>query len=549
MARSLQDRLREVQERGRVEVASSKPSEPRPAMTEPAREVASDAGTEPGSGSGTSLKARLQALIDQQVRRRERESLDDGARKGSAISLELESSDVGDVPSNYEAWLAARNRERQDFGATGGRESRRGVGGAGSGRGAGVAGNLGGRLRVGAGMRDSADDEYGFEGPPEDLARLIGGEVICGPHGEFLQRDAVFRLDARVGRVSIEKLVRALPDAARILTASLNLIDFDPRKAAFIDTETTGLSGGAGTAAFLVAIGFIDGDAFIVRQYFMRDFHEEKALIRAVERDLERFDTIVSFNGKQFDIPLLESRFRLQRRQLRQIDRHLDMLHPGRRLWKARLESCSLQSLERGVLGFHREDDIPGAFIPERYFEYLRRKDGRLMAPVMEHNLQDIVSLAVLTGEALAMVSEPGALPDDAFDILSLGKVLERAEMDERSEEVYRVIAETGSGRARTDATVRLAYRAKARKEHDEAERLWRTAVSLASAVAHRELAMILEHTRKAPAAALQIVDDALDLIGGRSEYASLEDDLLKRRARLMKKAHAPGRIGHVPSS
>ena len=478
MARSLQDRLREVQERGQVDVA-------------PEHEVASAAASgDPlamtdGGESPLSLKARLQALIDQQVR---------GRRSAGAVAerpsyFELDSTDPG--IANPRPVDVAR----------------------------GQAGAL-----------------YDLQGPPEDLAKLIGGEIVSSIHGEFLMRDATYRLDARVGRTSLEKLVNALPDAARILTASFDLQDFDPRKAAFIDTETTGLSGGAGTAAFLVAVGFIEGDAFIVRQYFMRDFHEERALIRAVERDLERFDTIVSFNGKQFDVPLLESRFRLQRRVFRQTSRHLDMLHPGRRLWKARLESCSLQSLERGVMGFHREDDIPGAFIPERYFEYLRRKDGRLMVQVLEHNLQDIVSLAALTGEALAMVSEPGALPEDAFDVLSLGRVLERADLDERSEEAYRAIAESGTGRARTDATVRLAYRAKARKLHDEAERLWRIAVGLASAVAHRELAMLLEHTRKDRAEALRIVDDGLDLVAGRSDFASLEDDLLKRRARLARK-------------
>lgn len=469
MARSLQDRLREVQERGRVDVATRDEVASAAASGDP---LAVTDGASP-----LSLKARLQALIDQQVR---------GRRSAGAVA---------ERPSYFDL--------------------------------------------------DSADpdtatvrpvDVYALEGPPEDLAKLIGGEIVSSTHGEFLQRDAIYRLDARVGRTSLEKLVNALPDAARILTASVDLENFDPRTAAFIDTETTGLSGGAGTAAFLVAVGFIEGDSFIVRQYFMRDFHEERALIRAVERDLERFDTIVSFNGKQFDVPLLESRFRLQRRVFRQTSRHLDMLHPGRRLWKARLESCSLQSLERGVMGFHREDDIPGAFIPERYFEYLRRKDGRLMVQVLEHNLQDIVSLAALTGEALAMVSEPGALPEDAFDVLSLGRVLERADLDERSEEAYRVIAETGSGRARVDATVRLAYRSKARKEHDEAERLWRIAVGLASAVAHRELAMLLEHTRKDKAEALRIVDDGLDLVAGRSDLASLEDDLLKRRGRLSRK-------------
>lgn len=481
MARSLQDRLREVQERGRVEPAAA----PSPLAMDLRAEAGSGSRSESGSESSSdsdsesgalSLKARLQALIDQQMRSRR----NGGASVGRPSYFELDSADPGVT-------------------------SVRPV------------------------------DIYSLEGPPEDLAKLIGGEIVSSIHGEFLMRDATYRLDARVGRTSLEKLVNALPDAARILTASGDLTNFDPRTAAFIDTETTGLSGGAGTAAFLVAVGFIEGDSFIVRQYFMRDFHEERALIRAVERDLERFDTIVSFNGKQFDVPLLESRFRLQRRVFRQTARHLDMLHPGRRLWKARLESCSLQSLERGVMGFHREDDIPGAFIPERYFEYLRRKDGRLMVQVMEHNLQDIVSLAALTGEALAMVSEPGAFPEDAFDVLSLGRVLERAELDERSEEAYRAIAENGFGRARTDATVRLAYRAKARKNHDEAERLWRVAVSLASAVAHRELAMLLEHTRKEKAEALRIVDEGLDLVTGRSDFASLEDDLLKRRARLSK--------------
>lgn len=493
MARSLQDRLREVQERGRFDTEpepgpASDPEGFRSWRGDETGDGSDGSGSDSGSGTGSetsgalSLKARLQALIDQQVRSRRRGE----AETDRPEYFELDPADPG-------------------FGAVTQPQ----------------------RIRVA--------DIYDLQGPPEDLVKLIGGEVIASPHGEFLRRDAAYRFDARVGRITLEKLVNALPDAARILTASFDLDGFDPRNAAFIDTETTGLSGGAGTAAFLVAVGFIEGDAFIVRQYFMRDFHEEKALIRAVESDLERFDTIVSFNGKQFDIPLLESRFRLQRRVFRQTSRHLDMLHPGRRLWKARLESCSLQSLERGVLGFHREEDIPGAFIPERYFEYLRRKDGRLMVQVLEHNLQDVVSLAVLTGEALAMVAQPGAFPEDAFDVLSLGRVLERAELDDRSEEAYRAIAENGSGRARVDATVRLAYRAKARKNHDEAERLWRIAVSLASAVAHRELAMLLEHTRKDKAEALRIVDEGLDLVAGRSDFASLEDDLLKRRARLTK--------------
>lgn len=433
-----------------------------------------------------SLKARLQALIEQQVgNRRERSSEFDTGPSGES------------TPGNA-----------SDFNAT-----------------ARLTEELNERLH-GLGRVSS-----------------LPGEVIDTPHGAYHRRDEVYRLSARVGRVTLDGLVTAPTEAARKLTANTTLDGFDAHRTAFIDTETTGLSGGAGTAAFLVAIGFLRRDetdgstAFVVRQYLMRDFHEERAVIRAVERDLEAFDTIVSFNGKQFDVPLLESRFRMQRRRFPQIDRHLDLLHPARRLWKARLESCSLQSLERGVLGLYREDDVGGELVPARYFEYVRRRDASLLSGVLEHNLQDVVSLAALTAEALKLVTDVGAFPDDAHDLLSLGKVLERAEDDERSEEMFRAIAETGSGQTRIDAVMRLGLRAKARKDWDEAERRWREAVALGHFEAYRELAIVLEHRRKDSAAALAVVDEALDLIAGDFAHVRLEDDLLKRRARLSRKA------------
>src|SRR5262249_33194494 len=146
-------------------------------------------------------------------------------------------------------------------------------------------------------------------------------------------------------------------------------IECDPSRIAFLDTETTGLSGGTGTYAFLVGIGTWRSSGFLVEQFFMRNFDEEAAVICPLEERLSQVKVVVTFNGKCFDLPLLESRFVMHRRDWPLADGiHLDLLHPSRRLWKLRLKDCSLANLEREVLGFEREEDIPGYLIPQVYF-------------------------------------------------------------------------------------------------------------------------------------------------------------------------------------
>src|SRR6185295_326430 len=148
--------------------------------------------------------------------------------------------------------------------------------------------------------------------------------------------------------------LRALEtDAAAVLSGEAELAGFDLSRAAFLDTETTGLAGGTGTAAFLIGLGFVEDERFVVRQYFMRDYHEEAALLRGLAEDLARFRHLVTFNGRTFDIPLLESRYAMNRERFPLGKaRHFDLLFPARRLWKARLESCRLQVLEAALLGF-----------------------------------------------------------------------------------------------------------------------------------------------------------------------------------------------------
>ncbi len=184
-----------------------------------------------------------------------------------------------------------------------------------------------------------------------------------------------------------------------------------PEAQVYIDTETTGLSGGTGTYAFLVGLGWFEASGFRVRQYFMRHPGEEPALLSRVSHHIDQFDGIVTFNGRAFDLPLIETRFRMHRRDFVAPQDHLDLLHPARSVWKHRLASCSLGSLERAILGVVRENDAPGWLIPSIYFAYLRDRDTRDLIPVIEHNRFDIVSLARLTGIVEAHLA---GLPIDA---------------------------------------------------------------------------------------------------------------------------------------
>jgi uncharacterized protein YprB with RNaseH-like and TPR domain len=172
-----------------------------------------------------------------------------------------------------------------------------------------------------------------------------------------------------------------------------------PETWAFLDTETTGLSGSVSTCAFLVGVGRITEDGFRVRQFFMRAYAEEASLLDALSRHLRKFQILVTYNGATFDQPLLESRYRLHRASspFARLP-HLDLLHASRRLWKLRYDSCRLADLENQVLGFERVGDIPGAMIPYVYFEYLRTKWIERLVPVFHHNQLDILTLACLTG-------------------------------------------------------------------------------------------------------------------------------------------------------
>ena len=172
-----------------------------------------------------------------------------------------------------------------------------------------------------------------------------------------------------------------------------------PERWAFLDTETTGLAGGSGTYAFLIGVGRITANGFHLRQFFMRDYDEEPSLLAALADYLNEFDVLITFNGKSYDQPLLETRFRMSRYRP-PFDRmqHLDLLFGSRRIWNLRFDSCRLVELERQILGVERQGDLPGEMIPYVYFDYLRNREAFRVVPILHHNAIDILTLACLTG-------------------------------------------------------------------------------------------------------------------------------------------------------
>jgi uncharacterized protein YprB with RNaseH-like and TPR domain len=235
------------------------------------------------------------------------------------------------------------------------------------------------------------------ERPGRFIEELLSGEVVRTAFGEHFETEKLWERHRRHGSVDIGDLAELPED----LLASLSdgaIARVQPGKWAFLDTETTGLAGGTGTYAFLVGVGSIDAEGFRLRQFFMRDYGEEPSLLARLAEYLARFDVLITYNGKAYDQPLLETRFRMVRARhpFARLE-HLDLLFGARRLWKLRLESCRLVDLESQILGVEREGDLPGAMIPYYYFDYLRTQQAMRLVPIFHHNALDILSLACLT--------------------------------------------------------------------------------------------------------------------------------------------------------
>src|SRR5262249_35440553 len=238
----------------------------------------------------------------------------------------------------------------------------------------------------------------------------------------------------------------------------------------FVDLETTGLSGGAGTVAFLVGVGWFDLGAFQVRQFLLTSYASERALLCAVAECFDAAALLVTYNGKTFDVPVMETRWLFHRMPMPlESVRHFDMLHPARRLWRTRVAEanpraptndgggCRLGTLERVLCDVTRVGDVPGMEIPARYFRFLRTGDARPLEPVLEHNRLDLISLAAVAAHAVELVEHGSGRCRDAAEGLALGRVYERAGAIERAMACYDFAA--NDRRANVDVVGEALYR------------------------------------------------------------------------------------------
>ena len=309
---------------------------------------------------------------------------------------------------------------------------------------------------------------------------------------------------------------------------------WEPSRLLFLDTETTGLSGGVGTYAFEIGIGMLSDGGMRVLQLVMSDMPEERRMLLEVADLVRTHDTLVTFNGKSFDIPLLESRMVMNgiRPCLSRLP-HLDLLHVCRRIYRLRLKCCSLHMLEEMVLGKKREDDLPGSEAPERYFQYLRTGEFALLQDVLRHNKEDVISLAQLMGHVCSIFRAPEKIPHDE-DMYSVARTLEKAGHTERAAGCYQMLR---CGRMAPRARYRLAYGYKRRREWNLMEEICQEMIRHGQngIWPYVEISKQCEHVQKDYVRALRFATDGMNALLDRlpSDGTSTEAELTSIRRRI----------------
>ncbi len=473
-----------------------------------------------------------------------------------------------------------------------------------------LAERLRGVIRPSAAGRPASWPAQGSPMPPEpsqasrqavvtperlDVAGILGGAWDDPDARRYATIDRVYKPGHRHGRVA---MADGLPPAGG--WSRLHVLAGAPcgTRLLFVDLETTGLAGGAGTQAFLVGCAWFDGGTFRVRQFLLTSPRGERAMLDAVARLAGESDTVVTYNGKSFDLPLIETRYLFQRMSTPFAGKpHVDMLHTARRLWRSdargderggahsergsaphdgrgdgwgrraptafeqgvgvsgRSSSCRLSELERTLCGHERDGDVPGFEIPARYFRYIRTGDPSSLVDVLEHNRLDLVSLALLTSRAAQLLDAGPSSASSAREAYGLGRLYERGGLSAEARESF-VLASSHSGHAvgalsawaedgwtRAEALRSWAMLARRERCYEEAARAWSAALTLPQCPAPiaREAAEALavhhEHRLRDPRTAH---DFAMRLLEG--QESSVRKQAAERRvARLCRK------LGGVP--
>jgi hypothetical protein len=374
------------------------------------------------------------------------------------------------------------------------------------------------------------------------IQRVVPGDFRQTARGEAFVSEQTFGPDYLHGK---QPLPLVSPLAAIAAWArDPRFHEMDPERFAFLDTETSGMAGGTGTYAFLVGVGRFEGHAFHLAQFFMRDPAEEPAMLEALLDFLAPAHALVTFNGKAFDAPLLNTRYALHRipNPLKDLS-HLDLLPLARRLWRDRLTSRTLKNLEVEILDAPRTtEEVPGYEIPWLYFDYLRSGDATPLKGVFYHNAMDVVAMAALLSHMAAVLHDPfDGRVEHGLDFVAMGKLFEDLNQWDAAARLFERGLESELAEADFAAAVqRLSILQKRRGDTAEAVRLWEQAAAQGHIYAHVELAKHHEHRLRDYPEALKWTESALELVkmSGLPLYMQKywKQELSHRRERLKQK-------------
>src|SRR5271156_1311551 len=383
------------------------------------------------------------------------------------------------------------------------------------------------------------------------LAEMLQAKSLSNSFGEHLSVRKWF--SEAIGCEPPEGLVSA--EALRLLAPGACAEVSDPRQWLFLDTETTGLMGGTGTYPFMVGIAWWDAGGLEVEQFFMRELTEEHALLLTLAERMAERPVLVTFNGKSFDWPLLETRYRMTRKIKSVAPRtHLDFLHPARNLWRVRLGSVRLAELEKHVLGWHRGADLISEMIPQFYFDYLRGGSPEPLVQIFRHNQMDLRGLAGLASRIVAVLADPRADGTDGLELFGVSRICERRGDTARAKKHYAQSLDAVLP-AETDRAARRSLARLAKREGDLALalKLWESILgaSREGLEAYKQLAIHYERQAREPERAALLIRKALGELRPANRNAGLSAALLQsyrtdfeRRLQRLDRRVRPGAAG-----
>ncbi len=369
--------------------------------------------------------------------------------------------------------------------------------------------------------------------PIEDV---VDGEWVDIQDGKVFVVEKQFPYGYIHGNISIEKtnLNASMPDFMEIQA------DISPEDFLFIDTETSSLSSGAGSFVFLVGLAFFDESGLKVIQVFLDQPHHEIGFLNYLDNIIQKYNTFISYNGKSFDIPMLRSRFILNKLpQSLHTFNHFDLLHTARRIWKLRLESRRLADIETEILNFQRTDEeIPGWLVPQMYFDYQDSGDASPLKGVFYHNEMDVVSLAAIYLHINQMLSKENMSDNlDARDIYSIGSTLSKLGHLEISEDFFQAGLDKGlPDEVKNEAIRNFAYTLKRQEKWSVALSYWEIAANRDDYRSCVELAKYYEHRERDFALALKWTKRAHRILKKEKLPENQLNDILHRKSRIERK-------------